>query len=453
MDDGSAALPYQRRDGSRSIEIQVGDGAKPFAATQRIRIRYRFIGTLTSRSQAEEFFWNVRGEEPFAVIKAASITITAPSLQGAQCGQVPVDITARAIDCLTVTSSSTSVQFATTLELGAPVGLTIWADLTKGSVIVQPLDRGADTGTSIEPATSAEEKGLKIGTVGISLGAGVLLLALLVMWRRASDGNSPRRFGIVWLAVADLLIVSHVILVVGGTGFEEWEWAPVELVFAIVLALSAVATGIMYVRRGGQLDAIRSGEKLLAHWVYSHEDWLAYAQGEQETRRAEGKGRLSMAVIVVAVVLIASYFIGQGDEGAGPSFFTIALAVSAAVLVIVVAANYLYLALADPRRVRTAEAWISLDGVYLQGVLTTWSRGESLLGDVAALALGFSGNKLNGVQLTPGTPYLLEFAYSWWNQKAGVQSTTLRVPVPAGQEAWAQNIVAEFSRDREPLAV
>jgi hypothetical protein len=83
------------------------------------------------------------------------------------------------------------------------------------------------------------------------------------------------------------------------------------------------------------------------------------------------------------------------------------------------------LALARNRRAQ-GEAVISSHAVWLSGAMHTWK--------------GW-GAKLESVRLREETPVILEIVYSTPN-RTGRQNTTVRVPVPRGQEKTAQQVVA-----------
>jgi hypothetical protein len=94
------------------------------------------------------------------------------------------------------------------------------------------------------------------------------------------------------------------------------------------------------------------------------------------------------------------------------------------------------LALARNRR-SPGQVVISSNAVWLSGVLHTWK--------------GW-GAKLESVRLREETPAILEIVYSSPN-RTGRQNTTVRVPVPRGQEKTAQHAVEclndpAFLRDR-----
>jgi hypothetical protein len=86
------------------------------------------------------------------------------------------------------------------------------------------------------------------------------------------------------------------------------------------------------------------------------------------------------------------------------------------------------LALARNRRAQ-GEAVISPDAVWLSGAMHTWK--------------GW-GAKLESVRLREETPAILEIVYSTPN-RTGRQNTTVRVPVPRGQEKTAQQVAAHLS--------
>ena len=81
------------------------------------------------------------------------------------------------------------------------------------------------------------------------------------------------------------------------------------------------------------------------------------------------------------------------------------------------------LALARNRRAQ-GEVLISSEAVWLSGTLHTWK--------------GW-GAKLESVRLREETPAILEIVYSTPN-RTGRQNTTVRVPVPMGQQMAARQV-------------
>jgi hypothetical protein len=181
----------------------------------------------------------------------------------------------------------------------------------------------------------------------------------------------------------------------------------------------------------------------LAHWTYAPEEWRRYAEVEERKRRGAANARIIGIAIIIVLVCLLSLLFNAGR--AGSSLFLITLGVSVLLIIALGSVITFYLWLADPRRIGSPEAWISLDGIYIHGVLTKWQRGESFGEPVAKPPA--PGNRrllLEQVRLTPGEPSLLEFDFSR-GAKAGKGSETLRVPVPIGKEQAGGEVLSAFA--------
>lgn len=171
------------------------------------------------------------------------------------------------------------------------------------------------------------------------------------------------------------------------------------------------------------LSRFRQGEHL-AHWLYEKDEWVRF--NSQEWQRSRKK-----AVIIPAGLLAAFYVIGflagglskEDAEAIAAWAIFFAAAISLAMLA------YVYLlyqrSVTCPR-----EVVIGIDGVSFGGYYATWK---------------IAGSRLGKVQFIAGDPSLLEFEILAWG-RYGSRPAPVRVPVPRGHEAEAEDIVKKLSQ-------
>lgn len=163
--------------------------------------------------------------------------------------------------------------------------------------------------------------------------------------------------------------------------------------------------------------AVRSHGTVLARWTYAEDEW-------REFTRAEWKRRAVEAGTMAGVLLLVGYCSGRGggDEG-------VAMMSAATVVAVAVGGGLLASAHFARRANRAApgEAIITPTAVVLNGKYHVL-RNETY---------SFQGVRYD----MEAKPPLLEFSISWSTRK-GHSGEKIRVPVPAGREAEAREVVA-----------
>ena len=190
--------------------------------------------------------------------------------------------------------------------------------------------------------------------------------------------------------------------------------------FAVVALIAA----LVFFARAATWDRLARGQDVLAHWTYGEAEWQAYSQADFEAEKME-KRSLWLVVAGIALLVGVIFFIGDPRGGRVVLLVMLGLIMVTGAL----AFGMPRLTLARNRRSQ-GEAVISSGAVWLSGALHTWK--------------GW-GAKLESVRLRDDTPAILEIVYSSPN-RTGRQNTTVRVPVPCGQENTAQHVV-EYFRD------
>jgi hypothetical protein len=163
--------------------------------------------------------------------------------------------------------------------------------------------------------------------------------------------------------------------------------------------------------------AVRSHGTVLARWTYAADEWREYTHAEWKRRRLE-------AVVVGVLLLLVGYCSGRGggDEGR-------AMMVSATAVAVAVGGGLLARAHFARQANQSApgEAIITPTAILLNGKYHVL-RNETY---------SFQGVRYD----LSAKPPLLEFSISW-RTRQGQTGEKIRVPVPAGREAEAREVVA-----------
>lgn len=162
-----------------------------------------------------------------------------------------------------------------------------------------------------------------------------------------------------------------------------------------------------------------SGEPILAYWTYPAEEWRAYTAGEWRYRVWEAVG-LAVLIGLVGGVL-ATLRSGQPEYGSTLAFGGLI--------------GVLRLAVADSRRRANAAgpgyAIISPTAVLLNGTHHP----------LVSERLHFGGVWYAGLDQPPVLVFTVK-----WKMRDGWNNEQIRVPVPAGREQEAGEVVAAFER-------
>jgi uncharacterized membrane protein YbaN (DUF454 family) len=241
--------------------------------------------------------------------------------------------------------------------------------------------------------------------------------------------NPERRTAIVCFVIFVAAAVTAILPFVAGMDMMQAGYA-LTCIAGFVAVSSAIAA-LMFFARAATWDRLTRGEDVLAHWIYDEQEWQAYSQVEFEEDSVE-KRNLWLLVSGIALLVGVIFFIGDPQSGGIVLLVMLGLILVTGAL----AFGMPRLALARNRR-SPGEAVISSNAVWLSGALHTWK--------------GW-GTKLESVRLREEAPAILEIVYSSPN-RAGRQNTTVRVPVPRGQEKTARQVVEglkdpAFLRDR-----
>ncbi len=234
------------------------------------------------------------------------------------------------------------------------------------------------------------------------------------------SNNPERNVAIVCLVILIAAVAASVMPFIASMDMMQggYALACVAGFFAVVALIAA----LVFFARAATWDRLARGQDVLAHWTYGEAEWQAYSQADLEAEKTEKR---NLWLVVAGIALLVGVIFFLADQRGGGVVLLVMLG-----LIMVTGAlafGMPRLTLARNRRTQ-GEAVISSDAVWLSGALHTWK--------------GW-GARLESVRLREETPASLEIVYSS-PSRAGRQNTTVRVPVPRGQEKTAQHVVEYF---------
>lgn len=186
------------------------------------------------------------------------------------------------------------------------------------------------------------------------------------------------------------------------------------------VALSALVVAILLRRSAARLDAILSGDDVLAVWTIDAGEWSRFVAADRELEAAEKRALFRLvAVITVAVGL---GFVGLMRDEASIQVFAGLMAFLGLLFVVSRAGRGAYARrfLGSP-----VSVFVSRRGVLLDGDFHDFELADTRIDGA-------------GIRREQGLT-MLEVAYSWADTY-GPKSAVVRVPVPAGAEKDAERV-------------
>lgn len=237
------------------------------------------------------------------------------------------------------------------------------------------------------------------------------------------------RLGRIVLVAGLGLIAAALLLRFAWPGGEELRETavPALIVAGVVAIIAGALTGMIRARSAARQRMI-SGEGLLARWHYDPSEWRRFVERDFQRQKRRRLKRFALLAVVVIAFSAMVAFLDEEARLLGLGIAIAVLPVAGALLVIL------------PRRVyrrrleQPGEALISADGIRLAGSYHIWNQ---------------PGYRLNGASLAEGDPPALCFAIGY-RTKHGWQEYELHVPVPAGREGEALQILARFAPPGSP---
>ena len=235
--------------------------------------------------------------------------------------------------------------------------------------------------------------------------------------------SNPQKNVAIWALVVAFV---GLFLMFGPVGFgwmDGFGGGFALAAFGLLIMITGIVTSIMFFRLAKSYDRILSHKDLLARWTYSDTEWKAFTEADY---RIDRKNRWMLAGIISAFAIFFGVLFAIIDPEAGIYVLFVMLG-----LIILVSITAFLTSQQNYRRnVRhKGETLIASDGIILNGQLHSWT---------------VIGSRLDRVAHIEGTPPMIEFEYSA-PSRSGRDSYTVRVPIPAGQEKSAHDIVQFFS--------
>jgi hypothetical protein len=192
---------------------------------------------------------------------------------------------------------------------------------------------------------------------------------------------------------------------------------------SLVLAITGLFVTIMYRGRARMLDAIVSGQNLLAHWTYSTEEWQSYTEKADKMERAD-KWALFRLVAIISIVVGIGFWLFHRESGFFAVFFIVGLLALLAVVVLITTSYDHW----QNRRYH-GEVYLAREGALVNRQVHLWQGWGATLEGV-----GYR-EKDSILEITYSTP-----------GRSNRNDYTLRVAVPAGQEQTARMVRAELGK-------
>ncbi|MFA5077017.1 MAG: hypothetical protein WC488_01175 [Candidatus Micrarchaeia archaeon] len=235
-----------------------------------------------------------------------------------------------------------------------------------------------------------------------------------------APGNPETNAALISFFAAILFLAVPVCLFILDEEMMNWGYG-VSCIFFFLSVFATVSAAVFFMR-SRTLGRMLKGEGLLAVWKYAPEEWKSYAEKEFREESSEKKG-LFLIVAGIALFLGIIFFLFDQESG----LFVLGIMVALTILIGIIA--YL-VPLLNYRRnsAGPGKAYISREGVFLNGVLQEWA---------------LFGSSLEDVILREGRQNVLQITYSTLG-KGSRNFYTVRVPVPRGEEKLAAKIAKEL---------
>jgi hypothetical protein len=235
--------------------------------------------------------------------------------------------------------------------------------------------------------------------------------------------NPPCRISLIWTGIAVLGII--IIFIPRIIGLDGPKGGSAVSLLGGFVALAGVIAAIIFLRLAVSLERIIKKERVLAHWTYTPEVWAGYKQGEHAGDVSTNRGAFVM-IAAISLILVLTLWIIMRDN-------PLAIIISVLCIIAVAGLTAYLSARSSYRRNKEhpGEAYISLDGVYLNRKMHIW-RGI--------------GNHLENAAYDDTTSSQPRMVFKYSSPGQGERYYyTARVPVPPGQGELARDIVAKIA--------
>lgn len=229
--------------------------------------------------------------------------------------------------------------------------------------------------------------------------------------------NGEYRNAFLWLCLSALALGGVLFPFASGMDLMKWGYG-LSVLFGLGF-LFCFLLAVVYFARGKLLAKMLRGHRLLAHWMYTPEEWSEFTETE---RREEHGEKMGLFLIIAFFAII----FGVGFAVLDPENGMVVLGIMTALILLIGFVAWLVPEL-NYRRNKTCvgEVFIAENGVFISGAVHFW--------DVL-------GAKLCGTGIRKHKQKLLEIAYTM-PTNTGNQEAIVRIPIPKGREKDAFFVV------------
>lgn len=239
---------------------------------------------------------------------------------------------------------------------------------------------------------------------------------------RPQANNPQRRVAFSWLMVSGLGVLGMVLPLLTEMDMMSKGFGIVFLSFFVML--TGIIASIAYFVRAKTLDKLLFGQDLLAYWAYSPSEWQQYVETEFQFAKIE---KVPLLILTSVICLIVGGIFAIADPKTGPIVLLVMFGLIALLSAIVFIAPRLR---RNYNQNNLGYAYIGTNGVYLNGIFHNWNMLGGSLDDASIL-----------LEKIP----LLAITYSF-PSRTGRQEEVVRIPIPQGQMAMAENIINCLSK-------
>ena len=233
--------------------------------------------------------------------------------------------------------------------------------------------------------------------------------------------NPLRRTVNIWLLITIVAVV--MIFVPGWLGIDGFDGGFAISLVSILGAIIGLIVVLVYRGLASRLNGILRGEGVLAKWSYTPEQWAKYTEKEFGMEKAEAMPKFYMVAIIAIIVGVIFYAL----DPEGGIFVLGAMLALIAIIGFTAWASTRYM---HGQNIRGfPEAIIARNGVYLNKRLYYWD---------------FLGTSLEKVASQDENGMMMLHFVTWAPTMTLGQTWDIRVPIPQGEEAKAEEIVSQL---------
>jgi hypothetical protein len=239
--------------------------------------------------------------------------------------------------------------------------------------------------------------------------------------------NPQRRTAYIWFGLTFVFTVM-VIIPLATDWIDIFNGGGAMAFVGLVMAVTSIIVGFLYLKRASQYDKIQSGGQVLARWTYDPQTWSTYTE-EEHVRDRKARWGLFAFIAIISLVVGAGFSIYLVVTDQDMPWFGLLVSLGIIVIIAITAAATSFAEYTRNKSRRQGEVIISDDGVIFNGVLHAWKS---------------PGAALESVSWEDGHPPVIVFAYSG---PSGTARGTwyARVPVPRGHDDEARRIIDRFN--------